>query len=235
MEILQNILDSTQTPILYAFILGLMAAISPCPLATNVTAVAYISKDIDNQRKIFVTGLIYTLGRAVSYTALGLILFFGASKFNVAKIFTANGEKFLGPLLLIIGVLMLDVIKIKFPSFGKISENMQRKTRKGSVLSAFLLGIVFALAFCPYSGVLFFGLLIPMTIASASGLYLPLVFAFATGLPVIIIAYILAFSVSSIGNFYKKIQIWFNRIVAIVFILVGLYFVYLFYIQKFIQ
>jgi len=235
MEFLQNLLDNTQTPILYAFILGLMTAISPCPLATNITAIAYISKDIENKRKIFSNGLIYTLGRAISYTLIGLILFFGASKFHVSKIFTANGEKVLGFLLIIIGVLMLDFVKIKFPSFGSLTEKMQSKSNKGSSLNALLLGIVFALAFCPYSGVLFFGMLIPLTIASSSGLYLPVVFAFATGLPVIIIAYLLAFSVSSIGNFYKNIQIfqkWFNRIVAIVFILVGLYYVYLFYIQK---
>ncbi|MFQ3578822.1 MAG: aromatic aminobenezylarsenical efflux permease ArsG family transporter [Bacteroidales bacterium] len=238
MEFLQNILDNTQTPILYAFILGLMTSISPCPLATNITAIAYISKEIENKRKIFLNGIVYTFGRAITYTNLGLILFFGANKFHVSKIFTQNGEKLLGPLLIIIGILMLDIIKIKFPSFGKLTEKMQSKSKKGSLISALLLGVVFALAFCPYSGVLYFGMLIPMTISSSSGLYLPVIFAIATGLPVIIIAYLLAFSVSSIGNFYKKIQIfqkWFNRIVAIIFILVGLYYVYIFYIQKLIQ
>lgn len=237
MEFLQNLLDNTQTPILYAFILGLMTAISPCPLATNITAIAYIGKDIENRRKIFANGLIYTLGRAISYTSIGLILFFGASKFQVSKIFSGNGEKILGPLLVIIGILMLDFIRIKFPSFGKISEKMKSKLKNGSSLSSLLLGIVFALAFCPYSGVLYFGMLIPLTIASSSGLYLPLVFAAATGLPVIIIAYLVAFSVSSIGNFYQKIQIFqnrFNQVVAIIFISVGLYYVYLFYIQKYI-
>ncbi len=238
MEFLQSILENTQTPIIYAFILGLMTAISPCPLATNITAVAYISKDIENKKKIFVNGLIYTLGRAISYTLIGLILFFGASKFEISKLFSSSGENFLGPLLIIIGILMLDIIRIKFPSFGKLTEKMQIKSKKGSRLSALLLGIVFALAFCPYSGVLYFGMLIPMTISSSTGLYLPIIFAIATGLPVIIIAYLLAFSVSSIGNFYKKIQVfqkWFNRIVAIIFILVGLYYVYIFYIQMILK
>ena len=238
MEFLQNLLDNTQTPILYAFILGLMTSISPCPLATNITAIAYISKDIENKRRIFANGLLYTLGRAISYTLIGFILFFGASKFELSKLFTSNVEKFLGPLLIIIGVLMLDFIKIKFPSFGKLSERMQKKSTKGGGWRALLLGVVFALAFCPYSGVLYFGMLIPMSIASPSGLYLPVVFAVATGLLVIVIAYLLAFSVSSIGNFYKKIQVfqkWFNRIVAVIFIIVGLYYVYLFYVQKFIN
>jgi len=235
MEYLQTLLDSSNFPFLSAFLLGLMTAISPCPLATNITAIAYISKEIENKPKIFINGLVYTLGRAISYTTLGIILFFGASKFHVSKIFTANGEKFLGLLLILIGILMLDIIKINFPSFGKLTEKMQHQSKKGSRLSALLLGMVFALAFCPYSGVLYFGMLIPMTISSVSGLYLPIVYAVATGLPVIIIAYLLAFSVSSIGNFYQKIQTfqrWFNRIVAIVFILVGLYYVYMFYIEK---
>jgi len=234
MEILQNLLDNTQTPMLYAFILGLMTAISPCPLATNITAIAYISKDIENKRRIFVNGLIYTLGRAISYTLIGVILFMGASKFHISKFLSSNGEKYLGFLLIIIGIFMLDVIKINFPSFGKITENMQKKSKMGSSWSALLLGIVFALAFCPYSGVLYFGMLIPLTIASPSGLYLPVIYALATGLLVIVVAYLLAYSVSSIGNFYKKIQTfqkWFNRVVAVVFIVVGFYYVYLYYFK----
>jgi len=239
MEFLQNILDSTQTPILYAFILGLMTSISPCPLATNITAIAYISKNIENKRTIFINGLLYTLGRIFSYTAIGIILFFGASQFHVSKAIIHNGERILGFLLIIIGVVMLDLIKINFPSFSKLTEKMQHNTKRGSAISAFLLGVVFALAFCPYSGVLYFGMLIPLTIASAKGLYLPVIFAIATSLMVIVIAYLLAYSVSSIGNFYKKIQAfqkWFNRVVAVIFIVVGMYYIYIFYIQKlFIQ
>jgi cytochrome c-type biogenesis protein len=237
MGYLQNLLDNSTTPIIYAFILGLMTAISPCPLATNITAIAYISKEIEDKRKIFINGIIYTLGRAISYTSIGLILFFGASKFHVSKIFAMNSEKILGPLLIIIGVLMLDFIPIKFPSFSNITGKIQQNKFKGSHFKALLLGIVFALAFCPYSGVLYFGMLIPLTIASTSGLYLPVLFAIATGLPVIIIAYLLAFSIKSIAGFYKNIQSfqkWFNRVVAIVFITSGLYYVYQFYIQQFI-
>lgn len=237
MEFLQNLLDNTQTPIIYAFLLGLMTAISPCPMATNITAIAYISKDIENKRRIFSNGLIYTLGRAISYTLIGVVLFFGASKFHVSKFFASSGETFLGPLLIIIGVLMLDIIKIRFPSFAGLTEKIQMKSKNTTNLRALLLGIVFALAFCPYSGVLYFGMLIPMTIASPSGLYLPLIFSVGTGLPVIIIAYLLAFSVSSIGNFYKSLQSFqriFSRFVAIVFIIIGVYYVYLFYIQKLI-
>ena len=236
MDVLQNWLDATNVPFLTAFILGIMTAISPCPLATNITAIGFISKDIENKKKIFLNGLWYTLGRAISYTALGIILYFGASTFRIAKFFQYNGEKFLGPLLIIVGVLMLDFIKFRLPGFEKIGEKMQnRKTTNW--WSAMLLGIVFALAFCPYGAVLYFGMLIPITISSPSGLFLPLVFAIATGLPVIIVAYLLAFSISSLGGFYNKIKIfekWFRRIIAVVFILVGFYYVYVFYFQKII-
>jgi cytochrome c-type biogenesis protein len=93
MEILQSFLENSQFPIISAFVLGLMTAISPCPLATNITAIAYIGKDIENKRRVFWNGFIYTLGRAISYTAIGLIFFFGISQFNVSSFFQTWGEK----------------------------------------------------------------------------------------------------------------------------------------------
>jgi cytochrome c-type biogenesis protein len=128
---------------------------------------------------------------------------------------------------LIIGLLMFDVIKIKFPGFSRLASGMQNKER-WSYFDAVLLGIVFALAFCPYSGVLYFGMLVPMTVTSASGLYLPLVFAIATGVPVIIIAWLLAYTVSGVGIVYKKIktfELWFRRIIAVLFIAIGIYYI----------
>jgi len=139
---------------------------------------------MENRRKVFFNGLIYTLGRAISYTAIGVILYFGASTFSVAGFFQQWGERLLGPLLLIIGIFMLDNIRINFPGLGKLGDKMEQNPKKG-FWQVLLLGIVFALAFCPYSGLLYFGMLIPITIASPSGLFLPMIFAVATGLPVI--------------------------------------------------
>jgi len=231
-EFLQSILESSQFPFLTAFLLGLMTAISPCPLATNITAIAFISKDIDNKRKVFTNGLIYTLGRAISYTSLGLIFYFGASQFQISGFFHNYGERILGPLLVLIGLLMLDIIKINFPGLGKLSEKMEKKSQSGFA-GVLLLGAVFALAFCPYSGVLFFGMLIPITITSASGLYLPIIFALATGLPVIMFAWLIAYTVGGVGNLYNKIkifEIWFRRVIAFVFIGAGIYYITIFYI-----
>ena len=167
MEVLQSILENTQFPGVTALILGLMTAISPCPMATNITAIGYISKDLENRKRVFLNGAVYTLGRAVTYSGIGLIFFFGADQFEISGFIQKWGEKILGPLLIIIGIFMLGIININLPGFGKLSDKVGNKNKKG-FWGVLLLGIVFALAFCPYSGALYFGLLIPMTISSAS-------------------------------------------------------------------
>lgn len=228
MDFLQNLADGSSWPILTAFLLGLMTAISPCPLATNITATAYLSKDIGDKRRVLFNGIFYTLGRMFTYTALGLIFYFGASQFQIAKLLQNVGGMWLGIALVVIGVLMLDVIKWNIPGVSKITQKFGNKEGRKTYWDAFLLGLLFALAFCPYSGVLYFGGLIPMTIASPSGLLLPPVFAIATGLPVIVIAWLLAYSVGNVGKFYNKMQTfqkWFKRIIAAVFIIVGVYYI----------
>ncbi|MCF8274588.1 MAG: aromatic aminobenezylarsenical efflux permease ArsG family transporter [Flavobacteriaceae bacterium] len=231
MDVLQSLLENYNIPIVSAFILGLMTAISPCPLATNITATAFISKNISSKKKVFLSGLLYSLGRGFSYTVIGLILYFGASKFHVARFFNQNGEKYLGPLLIIIGLIMLNVIKLKFLGKLNFQEKLSEKFKDKGLLGSFLIGVVFALAFCPYSGALFFGMLIPMTIASANGLYLPIVFAFGTGLPVILFTYVLAFTAGKVGVFYKritKIEKVMRYIAGVVFIATGLYYLAIF-------
>jgi sulfite exporter TauE/SafE len=225
MEYLTNLLENATTPWITAFILGLMTAISPCPLATNITAIGFISSDIENRNRVFINGLIYTVGRAITYTIIPLIIYLGADRLKFSGFFQLYGEKFLGPLLIIIGLFMLDLFKLDFPGMSRLTSKMQTKTR-WSVWDVLLLGIIFALAFCPYSGVLFFGMLVPVTISSASGLYLPVVFAVATGIPVIIVAWILAYAISGIGSFYNRIKVfetWFRRVIAVLFIVVGIY------------
>jgi cytochrome c biogenesis protein CcdA len=232
MQYLQAILENSQYAALTAFILGLMTAISPCPLATNISAIGFISRDIENRRRVFLKGLVYTLGRAVSYTGLGIILFLGASKMHVSMIFQGWGEKLLGPVLILIGVFMLDFIKIRFPGFSGLTEKMGEHSKR-SYWGTLFLGMIFAMAFCPYSGVLYFAMLIPMSIGSASGLYLPLIFAIATGLPVIVFAWLLAYAVGNVGKLYDRIklfEVWFRRVVAILFILAGIYYISVFFL-----
>jgi cytochrome c-type biogenesis protein len=230
-EFLQNIMSNSSLPVVTAFVLGLMTAISPCPLATNITAIGFISKDVENRKRVFINGLIYTLGRALAYTGIAVIIFIGADQFAISGYFNKYGEKIIGPFLILIGLLMLDLLKIKFPGMTKLSEKFQNKS-KHNYWDVLMLGVLFALAFCPYSGVLYFGMLIPITVTSASALFLPVVFAFATGIPVIIFAWLIAYTVSGVGKLYKNLktfEIWFRRIISVLFILVGIYYVVLIY------
>lgn len=231
MEFLQSLLENYNIPILSALLLGLMTAISPCPLATNITATAFISKNISSKRKVFLSGILYSLGRAFSYTTIGVVLYFGASKFHIARFFNQNGEKFLGPLLIILGLIMLNVIRLNFLGKSSFQEKLSEKFTDKGLLGSFFIGVIFALAFCPYSGALYFGMLIPMTISSVDGLYLPIVFAFGTGLPVILFTYLLAFTAGKVGVFFNKItkiEKVMRKVAGVVFVIAGLYYVSIF-------
>lgn len=235
MDFLQNLLDNSNIPVITAFLLGLLTAISPCPLATNITAIGFISKDIGNRNKIFLGGLLYTLGRVVAYTVLGIILISilkeGSSMFSLQKGISKYGEILIAPVLIFVGVFMLFGDRLNLPKFG-FSGTGKAKKLKGN-LGSLLLGVLFALAFCPTSGLFYFGMLIPMSAAEPGGYLLPIVYAVATGLPVILVAWILAYSVAGIGKFYNRIQVfqkWFNRVVAVLFIAVGIYYAYINYL-----
>ncbi|MGM9830722.1 MAG: aromatic aminobenezylarsenical efflux permease ArsG family transporter [Paludibacteraceae bacterium] len=229
MEWLQTLLDSSTTPVLTAFILGLLTAVSPCPLATNIAAIGYIGKDIENRRRIFWNGLLYTLGRIIAYTVLGIILILilkaGSSLFGIQKFIGKYGELVLGPALVLIGLFMLFGNRLPLLSFG-FKGNGEKLARKGG-WGALLLGMLFAMAFCPTSGVFYFGMLIPMAATVTAGWLLPVVFAVATALPVLITAWILAFSVQRIGSFYGKMQTvqkWLNLTVGSIFVTIGIYY-----------
>ena len=235
MNFLQSILENSSVPVITAFVLGLLTAVSPCPLATNITAIGFIGKDIENRHRIFINGLLYTLGRILTYTVLGFILIpilrEGASMFSVQKAVSQYGEILIAPLLIVIGIYMLDLIKLNIPKISVNGEYVKKRT-KGS-WGALFLGILFSLAFCPSSGIFFFGMLIPLSAAEAGGYLLPVVYAIATGLPVILVAWVLAYSVAGLGKFYNRIQSfekWFRKIVAILFIAVGIYYAVMFYL-----
>ena len=236
MEWLQSLLDNSTAPALVAFVLGLLTAISPCPLATNIAAIGFIGKNIEDRKAIFKRGIYYALGRIVAYTILGIILISilreGASVFGIQKAVSKWGELLIGPVLLIIGLFMLFGDKINFPKMGfKGGEKGERIAGKGA-WGALLLGVLFAMTFCPASGVFYFGMLIPMSVTASAGWLLPVIFAIATSLPVLVVAWILAFSVEKVGEVYGKIrtvQKWLNKIVGAIFVLVGIYYCIIIY------
>jgi len=230
MEWVNELAQNQETPLLAALALGLLTAIAPCPLATNITATAFIAKTINSRKKVLLSGLLYTLGRMISYSAIGMIIYFGASTFQIAKLFQGNGEKYIGFVLVILGLIMLDIIKFNFVQGGHWIEKLSDKFKTKGLLGAFLLGALFALAFCPYSGALFFGMLIPMTIKS--GLAMPVLFSIGTGLPVILFAFIIAFSMEKLGMYFKaitKIEKIMRIIAGLTFIITGLYYINIYF------
>lgn len=235
MEWLQSLLDSSTTPVVTAFLLGLLTALSPCPLATNIAAIGYIGKHIESRKGVFVQGLLYTLGRTIAYTLLGVVLIAllrsGASVFGIQKFIATYGELILPPALLLIGMFILFGNRLNLPSFGFGGEGEGLARRGG--FGALMLGLLFALAFCPTSGVFYFGMLIPMSANATMGYLLPILFAVATALPVLVVAWILAFSAGQIGVVYGKmqtIQKWLNRAVGVLFIAIGIYYCLTIYI-----
>lgn len=234
MELLQHWLDGSTVPVLTAFLLGLLTAISPCPLATNIAAIGYIGRDLADRNRIFRNGLLYALGRMIAYTLLGavsiVVMRQGASIFALQKTIGQYGELLLAPALVLIGLFLLFGHKFNLPRFGFTGSGA--KIRKRGGWGALLLGLLFALAFCPTSGVFYFGMLIPMSAAATGGYLLPAVFALATALPVVAVAWVLAYSMAGVGRLYSRMQLfqkWFNRIVAGLFIAVGIYYGIIYY------
>lgn len=235
MDFLQTWLESSDVPVLTAFILGLLTAVSPCPLATNITAIGFISKDIESKDRTFLLGILYTIGRMVAYSLLGALLIWmlrrGFDTFDLQSKVSQWGEMLLSPVLIVMGLVMLFGDRLPLSGFGLNASEKSGRLR--GAWGSLLLGILFAMAFCPTSGMFYFGMLIPMSASATGGYALPAVYALATGLPVVIVAWIIAYSIGNIAGFYKKMQVfqkWLNRLVAVLFIIVGIYYAYTFYL-----
>lgn len=228
MDFLNNLVDQTSWPILSAWALGLLTAISPCPLATNITATAYIARTLEGKKKVLLSGFLYTLGLAFTYTSIAFVISMGASKFHVARFFQGNGEKFVGPIMIIIGLIMLNVIKLNFLGKSDFKEKLGDKFKNKGLLGSFLLGALFAMAFCPYSGAMYFGILVPITIKSGLGITLPLFFAFGAGSLVFFFTFVIAFSMQKMGKYFNavtKMEKGMRLIAGGLFVLTGLYYV----------
>jgi len=226
-------MGESPVPIVAAFFLGLMTAISPCPLATNITAIAYISKRIDSSRHTLLTGFVYTLGRMAAYiTVASVIVFFGMNIQIVALGLQHYGERLLGPFLVLCGIYLLDIFHFDtLPGkswFSRFTSGVLARLVDKGYLSAFLLGVVFAMSFCPFSAVLFFAMLIPLALGTGDPVLIPAVFALATGLPVIVVSYMLVKGVGKCSGIIQKIgaaECWIRRAVAVVFIVIGVYYI----------
>jgi len=228
MHYFDALLASGTFPIITAFLLGIFVSVHPCPLMLNITAIGYIANDIENKKAVLTTGLLYTTGRIFTYTLLTFIICLGADALNSSKLFLQYGEKLIGPFLIIIGILMLDFIPWGFSFTEKFKSFFSEKI-KNKRYGAFLLGCVFSLVFCPHTAVLYFGILLPLTMTVGGGFLLPVSFGIGTGLPVVLVALILTYSLANISSFFSNLKIiekWIRVITAIIFIFVGAFFIF---------
>jgi cytochrome c-type biogenesis protein len=210
---------------------GILTSISPCPLATNITAISFIGKRVDRASHVLLAGLLYTAGRMATYLVLGIILVSSTQLVPpVANFLQKYMVYLLGPALIIIGILLLDIFRINLLGKGIMWDGLQKRIEKWGIWGALLMGIVFALSFCPVSAALFFGSLFSLAIKHQSMVILPSVYGIGTAIPVIAFAFILAFSANTIGRVFNALTVfekWARNATGIVFILAGLYLVFM--------
>ena len=228
---LGSLTGNVNIPIVSAFLLGMLTAISPCPMATNITAIAYVASRVTDRKYAVITAALYTLGRMFSYSGLGvLMVVVGLEIPWVSLGLQQISEPVLGPLLILVGVIMLSINKISLGRGSGKLESLGAKVADWGMIGGFLLGVIFALAFCPYSAVLFFGVLIPLALKSTGGLGLPAVYAIGTGLPVLLLGIILPFGLSRVSswvNALNRAQPIIRVVVSLIFIGVGIYYLML--------
>ncbi len=196
----------SEIPVVAAFSLGLLMAISPCPLATNIAAIAYISQRATEPRYAAITSALYTLGRMLAYSFIGLLIIkVGLEISGVATVLQNTGDTILGPILIAVGIILLNIHRLRFGTGGTRLPSLGERVSRWGIIGGFLLGILFALAFCPYSAVLYFGVLIPLALKSSGGIALPAVFAIGTGLPVLTFGIALSFGVTRVSAWFSKL------------------------------
>jgi cytochrome c biogenesis protein CcdA len=215
-------------PLLYAFAIGVITAIGPCPMSANVTAIAYVSSKFTDSRAAMLAGTMYTVGRAVTYTVIGLLAFaLGATVMDSAPMLQDYDYLIFGPALIVVGIVMLGLWKPNL-SFGDgLKEKYGLKLSENGIVGAFGLGAVFALAFCPYTAVMFFGLLMPLALQSdVTGLSFMALFGLGTGLPVLAFACLLGVSAAVARGYVSKvtkIEPYVRKVLGAGFLLYGAY------------
>jgi len=210
-----------------AFWLGILTAISPCPLATNIAAITFIGRNAGEQKHVIFSGLLYSIGRILAYIGLGGLITMGLFSMSEISLFLQKHmNEFLGPIMVLLGLVLLGWIG-SGASLMINSTKLQEKAKNGGLFWAIPIGVIFALSFCPVSAGLFFGGLLPMAISENSIFIIPLFYGLGTAIPVVIFAFIIAFFssyVSKVFNQLKKIDLWVRRIAGTAFILVGIYY-----------
>lgn len=207
--------------------LGVLTSISPCPMATNITAISFISRKIDAPRYVVLTGLLYTLARAATYVVLAVLIIAGLLNVPVLSNWLQKYmNRLLGPILIIVAMFLLELITIRLPGAGS-AKWVQKKAQTGGLSTALLLGVIFAVSFCPVSAAIYFGSLIPLAVKQNSWFGVPMLYGIGTALPVVGFSLIIALGTNKLARTFEKLtafEKWTRRITASVFMLVGFYY-----------
>ncbi len=205
---------------------GILTSVSPCPLATNITAISFVGRRTGSPTGVLLSGLLYTVGRALVYVAIATLLVTSLlSAPTVSLTLQTWMNKLLGPILILVGMVMLGLIRIRGRGRG-MSERLQRRVERWGVVGALALGILFALSFCPVSATLFFGSLLPLAVKHESGILLPLLYGIGTAIPVVVFAVVLAVGARWLGKLFERVtqvERWMRAITGVVFVGVGIY------------
>jgi cytochrome c-type biogenesis protein len=220
-------MQSLYLDVFTALWLGILTSISPCPLATNIAAISFVAQDLRSSSRILWSGVLYSAGRMLVYITIAVLAVASLLSLPEVSFFLeTNMHKIIGPLLIMVGIVLLDVLPISFSTSMIVSSSIQERAGKWGILGSGLLGLIFALSFCPLSAALFFGSLIPLAVDGKSAVLMPSLFGLGTALPVLGFALVMAFGVRSIGKFLNRmtqIEKWARKVTAFVFIGAGLY------------
>jgi cytochrome c biogenesis protein CcdA len=209
-----------------AFWLGILTSISPCPLATNIAAISFVAQSVKDPKRVLLSGLLYTVGRTLVYVVLAMVLVASLlSTPHVSHALQKYMHKIMGPILIVVGMILLNLIPIRWPGTNP-GEGFQQRAGRMGMWGAGLLGIGFALSFCPISGALYFGSLLPLSLQHNSKLLLPALFGVGTALPVVVFAIIIAWSANLLGKAFDsitKVERFARIATGVVIIGVGIY------------
>lgn len=207
--------------------LGILTSISPCPLATNIAAISFIGRRLGKPRQVLWTGLLYTAGRTLTYLSLGIVLVAGMLSVPLLSLWLQEHmNRLLGPILVVAGMFLVELLRVDV-SGGKLGLWAQRRAEGWGQGGAFLLGVLFALSFCPVSAALFFGSLVPLALGAGSGVLLPSVYGVGTALPVFAFALAIAAGTRSVARAFgavSRVEPWVRRLTGILFIAVGIHY-----------
>jgi cytochrome c biogenesis protein CcdA len=207
--------------------LGVITSISPCPLATNIAAVSFLGRRVESPRQVLGGGMLYALGRAVAYVLLAVLLLAGLmSAPGVSSFLQRHMNRIVGPLLIVVGLFLLEVIHFRLPGLGRSGENLQERFSSRGMWGAAPLGALFALSFCPVSAAFYFGSLLPLALQVESRVAVPAFYGLGTALPVMLFSVLIALGARGVGAAFKRateVERWVRRVLAVVFIGVGAY------------